>query len=113
MRETEPFAMEDGRRFPLSHGLFDRDAIFLTEVPKAVTLRSKATAKSIRLQCDAMKYLGFWHPCGVDAPFVTIEPWTGVPAYEGIVDDLDTKRDMIRIPTGEKSEFSYSITIVQ
>lgn len=111
--DTAAFALEDGVRLPLRHTLFDHDAIFLVDMAKSVTLRSRVSPKFVKMEYDDMKYLGLWHKPQTEAPYVCIEPWTSVPAYDGKIDDLETKRDMMHLPAGESAHLGYSITIGQ
>ena len=105
------FALEDDRILRLSHGLFDDDAIFLCNTAKSATLRSTASDKYVKLDFPKMKYVGFWHAPKIEAPHVCIEPWESMPADDGVVDDLTTKRDMNKLAAGGVFENGYSIEI--
>ena len=98
-------------RIALDHSLFDDDAIFLYNVDKTITLGSERSTKSVTLKFDGMKYVGLWHAPKTDAPYVCIEPWTSVPADEGVIDNLITKKEMIHLPSGYSYKNKYSITI--
>ena len=102
---------EGTQRIDLKHDLFDNDAIFLYNVPKEVTLASDKTRRSVTMSFDGMKYIGLWHAVKTDAPYVCIEPWTSVPATQGVVDDLLTKEEMVHLPLGFTYKNGYSITI--
>ena len=106
-----PFPLKDGRSIPLDHHLFDNDAIFLARMADSVTLRSDKTARFVRLRYPDMSYLGLWHNPQTNAAFVCIEPWDGLPAYDGVQDDLETtKSDMFHLQPGASKTFRYSIT---
>ncbi len=111
LETTEPFPLEDGIRLSLDHSLFDNDAIFLTNMCKAVTLRSRKCNKSVRVTYPEMNYLGLWHKPRTEAPYVCIEPWYSIPAYHNVVDDLETKRDMIALEPGKVYTNSFAITL--
>jgi len=111
--ETVPFELEDGTKLNLKHSLFDNDAIFLINMAKSVTLKSKVSDKFVAMKYDDMGYLGLWHKPLTEAPYMCIEPWTSCPAYDGKVDDLETKRDLAHLPAGESAQLGYSITIGQ
>lgn len=100
LHETAEYPLKDGRIIPLRHDLFDNDAIMLENVCTAVTLRSDKSAHSLRVEYPDMKYVGLWHKPLSDAPYVCIEPWTSLPAYDNEVDDLATKRDMFKLAAG-------------
>lgn len=111
---TEHFVMlplQEGRILPLRHELFDNDALLLTDLCKAVTLKSRKSDKQVRVEFPDMDYLGVWHAPKTQAPYVCIEPWTSVPAYDGKVDDLSAKRDMLPLPQGERYENTAVLTV--
>lgn len=110
---TVPFALENGVKRVLDHAMFDNDAIFLMDTAKSVTLKSSASSRFVRVDFPDMKYIGFWHKPHTAAPYICIEPWTGVPAYDGKIDALTEKRDMTELPAGQNRHAAYSITIGQ
>lgn len=110
--KNEPFGkIVGGKSFALSHDLFDNDAVFMTEMASEVTLKSNISGRFVTVSYPGMKYLGFWHKPKTEAPYVCIEPWTSVPADDGKVDDLETKRDMYHLASGAVNEQSFTITI--
>lgn len=110
--ENKPFEkICCGKSFDLAHSLFDNDAIFLTDVASEVTLESSISKRFVKVTYPGMKYVGFWHKPQSEAPYVCIEPWTSVPADDGKVDDLETKRDMFHLTSGGVNEQSFTITI--
>lgn len=109
---TDDFPLVDGKVLPLKHSLFDRDAIVLQDVSSRISLRSRKSARFVTLEVpDAMKYLGIWHAPKKEAPYVALEPWTSVPAYDGVVDDLSTKRDMFELSPLATYELIWTITV--
>ena len=106
--KDEAFYLEDGCRLSLDHSLFDNDAIFLSRVSNEVTLRSRASEKYVRFTFDGFPYLGLWHAPRTDAPYICIEPWCGLPSYDGEIDDLSKKRDMFRLVAGGKKQMKYT-----
>lgn len=109
--KREPFPLEDGRRLSLKHSLFDNDAIFLTDVCKGVTLKSRASCKSVHLSYPDMNAVGFWHAPKKEAPYVCIEPWYSLPAYDGKIDDLESKQLMLSLAPGKVYTNTFTITI--
>ena len=95
----------------LSHDMFDDDAIFLYNIPKSAKLYSPKGKHSITITYDNMKYLGLWHMPKTDAPYICLEPWASIPATDGIVDNLLTKKEMIHLPKGYTYNTNYKITI--
>jgi len=110
-KATRAFPLYAGR-LHLKHGLFDNDALVLANMPPQAAIKSDNSARSVTVDYPDMKYLGLWHKPQSDAPYICIEPWASVPAYEGVIDDLETKRDMVRLPAGGKYETGFYITII-
>ncbi len=103
------YNLEDGKIIRLSLELFDQDSIFLKECCKKVTLKSEKSERSVKLEFDDFDYLGLWTEAPLKAPFLCIEPMTGLPSFEGKVDDLETKADMMRLAAGETSSKGFDI----
>ena len=105
------YALEltEGKKIDLCHSLFDTDGIFMDKIPHSVTLTSALSARSVTLNFPDMSYLGIWHASKTDAPYVCIEPWCGLPAFDSQIDDLYTKHDMFHIPPNTEKNLSYNI----
>lgn len=99
----------NGKILPLRHSLFDIDGVFMSRMASSVTLKSDKCDRYVRLEYADMPYLGIWHAPRSDAPYVCIEPWCGLPAFDGKVDDMATKNDMFRIPAGSSKTVGYSM----
>ena len=108
--KTEFFALEDKKLF-LKHSLFDNDAIFVKSKNDNVKLKSNKSINSIEISYSDMTCLGLWHMPKTDAPYVCIEPWHGLPSTDGVVDNLETKLDMIVLAKNKIYENFYTIKI--
>jgi galactose mutarotase-like enzyme len=111
--ELEEFSLEDGIRLPLSHDMFDDDAIVLTNMASSVTLKSKTGVKSIRVSYPDMSYLGIWHMPKTDAPYICIEPWSSLPSRKGIVEDIEKQSDLISLNSNCEYENQIAIEIIK
>ena len=111
LEQRTPFKLRCGKSFKLTHNLFDNDAVFLTNVAEEVTLKSSVSKRFVKVTYPGMKYVGFWHSPKTTAPFCCIEPWMSIPADDGKVDDLETKRDMLKIAPAASYDQSFDITI--
>ncbi len=109
----ELFPMKDGKIIPLSHDLFDNDALFLQDGAKEVALKSKKNGASITVKFDDMTRVGLWKDNKTTAPFICIEPWCGIPASSGITDDLETKKEMTHLSPNKEFTASFSMTITE
>ena len=108
-----PYALEDGLKLNLQHDLFDNDAVVLSNTSRQVSYKSANTSRSVKVYFADFKYIGFWHPGKTDAPFVCFEPWSALPATEGIQDELETKEDMTHVDPKKSAEMAYTIEICE
>ncbi len=107
--KTEAYALEEGRILRLRHSLFDIDGIFLEGAARSVTLRSHRSERSVSMSYPDMPYIGFWH-CPGDAPYLCIEPWSGMPSVAGASEDLSEKTDLCWLESGKAKNTSIEIT---
>jgi galactose mutarotase-like enzyme len=91
--------------------MFDNDAIFLSRVPERVRLESEKSSRFVEMTYPDFPYLGLWHKPKSDAPYVCIEPWCGLPTFDGEIEDFATKCDMFRILPDAEKTLAYSILI--
>ena len=104
---TVPYPLEDGKRIPLRHELFDGDAIILHGMPRTVSIKSGLSAHSIKVSFPDMPFVGFWHAVKTDAPYVCIEPWVSLPSHSAYMEDIETQEHIIHLVPGK----SYVNTI--
>ena len=109
--EDTTWPLEDGCSIPLSHALFDDDAIVLRDVCREVTLESPLDGHSVTVTFPQMPYLGFWHAPKTDAPYVCIEPWLSLPANAGETTVFENRPDLARLGAGETYRNEWSITV--
>lgn len=109
--KAEPYEMEDGVRIPLQHNLFDYDAIILSNTCRCVSVKSKKCKRYVTMRYDDYKYIGFWQVGKTDAPYVCLEPWSALPASDGVCDQLETKKDMTHVAPNATAKMSYSLEI--
>ncbi len=111
--QLSEFPLEEGVKLPLTHNLFDDDAIVLTDMAQSVTLASKKSNKGICVAYPDMKYLGIWHMPRTDAPYVCIEPWSSLPSRKGIVEELETQPSLISLESGCELENQICIKMIR
>lgn len=108
---TVPVPLVDNHYLPLQHGLFDRDAIVLNEMPKSLMIESKRDSRKIRVVYEDMNYLGIWHWPKMEVNYVCIEPWSSLPSRKGIIEDLETQPNLLHLDSGCEYRNTWSITI--
>ena len=111
--KTQPFALREGRFLDMKHSLFDNDAIFLEDMCQTVSLKSKKNDRAVTVHFEDMTHLGLWHAPKSEAPYVCMEPWHGVPAYQDKIDDMETKNEIMHLPVGEKYSNYFEVTITE
>ena len=104
------YPLVDGNKLPLSHKLFEIDGIFLSRMDSTVTLKSDKSTRAVTLEYPDMPYLGIWHPSACEAPFVCIEPWCGLPGYDGAMEDITTRPNMFHILPGKVQTAQFKMT---
>lgn len=109
----EAYPLQDGKRLPLSHEMFDEDAVILKNMAKEVTLRSKTCGCAVTVGYPQMNYLGIWHKPLSDAPYVCIEPWTSLPSRQDVVEEFTCKSDMLHLLPGKTYENCWTITVTE
>ena len=107
----EPYPLEDGKRIPLRHELFDEDAIILKNMAREVTLKSKVSSHSVTVSYPQMPYLGIWHWPKTDAPYVCIEPWSSLPSRQDVVEEFTCKSDLVQLKPGHVYDNTWTITL--
>ena len=97
------FPIRESRYIDLRHSLFDIEAVFMENAAREVKLCSDLTKRGVTFRYPDMPYFGIWHEPLLDAPHICLEPWYGLPGYQGVKDDISTKNNMYRIePRSEK-----------
>lgn len=109
--QDQLYPLEQDRFLPLHHDLFDQDAIILKNMAREVTLCTDAPGRGVRLSYPDMPYLGIWHRPKTEAPYVCIEPWSSLPARQGVVEEITCKSDLIRLAPGETYRTQWTITV--
>ena len=104
------YPLKAGNILPLSHKLFEIDGIFLSRMDSTVTLKSNKSERAVTLEYPDMPYLGIWHPSACEAPFVCIEPWCGLPGYDGEMEDINTRHDMFHILPGKTQTVQFKMS---
>lgn len=110
LEQDVPLQLENGRYLPLSHKLFEKDAIVMKDMPKEITVESPLDHKKIRACFPDMAYLGLWSFGSAD--FLCIEPWSSLPSRKDVVEDLETQPGLISLDAEKTYVNSWSISIL-
>ncbi len=107
----EAYPLKDDRFIPLSHDLFDEDAIILKHVAHEVSLISDKGNRSVTVRYPDVNVIGFWHMPMMEAPYVCIEPWSSLPSRQGIIEHIDQQSDLIALGAQQRYRNSWEIEI--
>jgi len=96
----------------MRHDLFEeKDAIIFENCPaKAATLIGK-NGKGIKIEYQDMNNLLIWSAVG-KAPFVALEPWTGISSCSDEDGTLEGKRGMTVLEPDEEASFKFKMTMI-
>lgn len=109
--KTAPYPLAEGRKLPLRHNLFDDDAVILKNSGGYVAVRCDKEERYVSMEYSDYPFIGFWHACKTDAPYVCLEPWSALPAVDGVIVDLETKPNMYHVPVGDSKVASFTIEL--
>lgn len=104
--------MKGGSVLHMKHGLFEENDALIFEncQAKCATLIGK-NGRGIRIEFQDMNNLLIWSAVG-NAPFVALEPWTGI---SGCLDEdgiFEHKRGMTVLEKGETVSYKFKITMI-
>jgi len=103
---------EDTDELPLKYSYFDIDAITMLNLKsRKVSLCHKDTGKKITVDFDGHDYLFVWTKPGANAGYLCIEPWCGIPDFEGSSYDITQKAGINKVSSGDTFERVHTITI--
>ena len=108
---VSPFPLRDDRTIPLTHPLFDLDAVVLGDVSRTLCLHSDKSSRSVTVSFPQMPFVGLWHAPKTDAPYVCIEPWVSLPSHSAYVEDFAKQEHLIHLPAGETYRNEMVITL--
>ena len=106
-----PYNLVDGVKLPLRHELFDHDAVVLENSSGVVHVRSDKERRYVTMRYEEYPYIGFWHMCKTDAPYVCLEPWSAMPGLAGKTVALEEKADLTRVSPNATKSISFTLEI--
>lgn len=106
-----PFPLDSNNCLPLTHSLFDQDAIVLKNAGYQVILETDSGGSSVTVEFPGMDYLGLWHKPKTDAPYICIEPWCSLPSAKGKIAVFEEQYDLITLAPGKIYRNTWRIII--
>ncbi len=108
--EAIDYPLVDGNKLPLRHDLFEHDAVILENSGGIVSVKSKTDSRYVTMDYSDYKFIGFWHIKG-EAPYVCLEPWSALPAIDGVLVELESKPHMTKVPANGNAVMRFTMEI--
>lgn len=109
--EVKPFKALSKGKLKLDHEVFRNGLIILdADDINSVTLQSSQTPHQISLDVHEFPYLCLWTKEQMDAPFICIEPFHGLPDIAGEVGTLEEKQGMIILPPNHSNTTTFTMS---
>lgn len=105
---------EDTDELPLKYSYFDIDAITMLNLKsRKVTLCHKTQGPKIHLDFNGSDYMFVWTKPGANAGYICLEPWCGIPDFEGSSYDITKKAGINKVSPDDTFKRIHTITIAR
>ncbi len=106
-----PFPLTDGKYLFLTHELFDRQSVFMKNMSRELTVKSKKSEHSVTVSFPECEILGLWQAANKNANYLCIEPWNGLPDVNGRLWEISERLCERSLLPGEVYENAITITV--
>lgn len=97
--------------FALNHVLFRGDALIFDRLnARSVKMLSRKSGHGVSMDFPDFPILGIWSPAK-DAPFICLEPWTGMGTRVSEDDVFEHKIGVISLEPGGVREYAFTVTV--
>ena len=112
--KESPFALKGGRSLAMSRRIFDDEAIILQNIQnRTIFLVDPDDHRRWSLSFDDFEFLALWQPENSEAPFVSLEPWSGLPdPSDKAICELDEKIGMKTVSPGDFADAKLRFTLL-
>lgn len=105
--------LDGQQQIPLTHGLFNDDAIFFDSLKsRSVSLIHKDSKKGIQVDFPGFETVAFWTMDNPDADFLCIEPWNGSAVRSDEDDHYEHKKHLQTLQAKENRSHELIIRIL-
>jgi len=111
---TEEYTVlgEDVDELPIKSEYFDIDAITLLNLKsRKVSLCKKNDSKKITVDFNGFDYMFVWTKAGKNQGYLCLEPWCGIPDFEGSSYDIAKKKGINKLEPLKTFSRVHTITI--
>lgn len=108
--DKKPFKDMENGILKMNHETF-RDGLIIIDEPnlETVTLASPNNKHGVTVDVSEFPYLCLWTKEQMDAPFICIEPFYGLPDVIGEVGTLEEKEGIILLEAEEQKDVAFTI----
>lgn len=100
-------------QFDLHYSDFEKDAFVLIEPKsKSVRLVNKQSGKGIEMDISDFKVFAVWTAYKPGSPYVCLEPWNGMPAFDTETGDFEDKPYSVTLQAGQSNTVGYTVKLV-
>lgn len=97
----------------LRYSDFVYDVLILEHLrSRHVDLIHTGTGHGLRFEMDGFSALGVWTPPQKNAPFLCLEPWQGLPAFDDETGAFEDKPYAVSLPCAETFTAGYRVSIL-
>ena len=79
---------------------------------KSLQLVNRTTGHGIQFDFASFDAIGFWTPIKMNAPFICLEPWNGLPGGLDETPDMADKKYVKYLEPGERFETGYQVRVL-
>ncbi len=99
--------------FDLKYSDFDKDAFLaLNPNSSSVKLVRKADGRGIEFEFSDFCVLAVWTAPKMNAPYLCLEPWNGLPAFTDDTGDFEDKPYIVTLAKGESKTVAYGVKVI-
>lgn len=103
-----------GGRKKLRHESFKNDAlIYEMDEDSQIRLQDETKNIEIKIETQAMNYVGVWSPYPKEAGFICLEPWTGFADSEQSTGEYSEKEEVSFLDKDEKRTHTYTVKFMK
>ncbi len=110
--EGTPNFLKGSDRLPLSYSLFDKDALIFDGLTSRRVRLCDSHGKGVEMNFTGFDILAVWTPPGKKAPFLCLEPWNGVNAYQNEASEFSKKPHIRSLVPNGLYTVGYSVRIL-
>jgi galactose mutarotase-like enzyme len=108
--ENRKQVLNDEKTLKLNYEMFKDDALMFENLSsREVKLYNIKTGRGVELAFENFNYFGLWTPPNKNAPFLCLEPWTGVADYDFEGNEFAKKTAVRNLGVNQKETFSLTI----